>query len=249
MKHTTAILNTGLQYSGIEPLEESLNKFIRILPKITNSIDAILYVNRLHKDIRQCIEKGSSGQVIEILKKEIENLCFISELFFTNEIIESFRGGIYLYSCSSLVDAGICAYLSNPGWLTLLRTMGMASRKGGRFLRTFFIEVRKLDMAELIALEKIISCHLKCGVDVALLDQKKIPLQYMTHSNMAWLNNSILISATDQIQWDLDITQNKSNMSTAREKYNFFETNATYLFTNREINFLSFMLSEIFQKV
>jgi hypothetical protein len=220
----------GIQYypemQDTETLIGSLNNLISAEPHNAGFIDPKDFLSRLRREVSILEDNGTDGTV-GLLKNQIKEFCIMSELYFTQKTAEDLKGGSFLYSCSSLIDNGVAEYFSDAGWLLLLRGMRQAKREsGGEFMRVFFIDRRTLSGAELESLAQIVDAHLKSGVSVGFADDRMITGDARIKRNMALLGSKALISATDQIQWDLDFTRQPSDLTTSRDKYLFFVDSA-----------------------
>ena len=196
-------------------------------------IDAPAYLRMLRREVDRLEGDEENRHIVAWLKGQIKNFCITCEIYFTHQTSERLEGGHFLYACSGLLDHGPTTYLQDTGWLTLLRSMSQAQRRHeGHFLRVFFLEFGPLSRTDFMSIGEVIQRHLRHGVDVALMDQSAIPPDVRVKRNMAWLNGSLVMLATDQIQWDLEITHHQTAISSAREKHDFFVKHAVYTFSH-----------------
>lgn len=217
--------------------------------RMPGMIDAPAYLRMLRRKIEQFEQTKENHDNIAFLKEEIKNFCISSEIYFTNQISESLEGGHFLYACSGLLDHGPTSYLNDTGWLSLLQSMSQAQhRHDGHFLRVFFLEFGSLSQTDFESIEKVIERHLRHRVGVALMDQSAIPPDVQAKRNMAWLNGHLVLQATDQLQWDLEISHHKEAISSAREKHDFFVQNAVRTFSSKDYNQIVPILSDLFPR-
>lgn len=235
------------QSTIVDELVGCLEKFVCYLPERIGTHNVASYLSKLNSSLEILKKEEIDNDISTMLKKQIEHVCVVSEVLFTENISESSCNGCFLYSCSSLIDKGITEYLSSPGWLILLRAMKQSAKKnGGKFLRVFFIKIDQIKFSDLLPLEKIIILHLKNGIEVCLLEDDQLNSEYRQKRNMAWLNGKVLINATNQIDWDLDITKNTTDIDDAREKYNFFMKKSVFMFFPNKIHEVKEVLLDIF---
>ncbi len=221
----------GIQYypeiQSAETLIRGLNELVSSEPHSAGLIDPKEFLDRLRREISVLEDTGSEKLVIDLLKNQIRQFCIMSELYFTQRTAEDKRGGNFLYSCSSLIDTGVADYFSDSGWLLLLRGMRHAKREsGGDFMRIFFVDRRSLTRIEFESLAKIVDLHLESGVSVGFLEDRMVTGNARIKRNMALMGGKALITATDQIQWDLGFTKKPSDLMEFHEKHKFFVESA-----------------------
>lgn len=228
-------------------LLEVVDKFLRDTPNANHYLDVHSHLSNLRKEIAILEDIGDPDGVTDLLKKQIKDCCIISEDYFTGAVASTMGKGRFLYACSSLIDCGYTQYVTDPGWLLLLRRMGQAARfTRGEFIRVFFIELRPLLDAELTALTQIITRHLQQGIHVGLIEDSAIAGDSRIKRNMALLGHRILLHATDQVQWDLDITPYRQDLKDADEKHSHFLRNLLYRFTPKDSGQVATILRELF---
>ena len=210
-------------------------------------INAPDYLRMLRQTVSEFEHSAGAAEMVVRIKEEIKSFCISSESYFTRKTAEDKGGGDFLYACSSLIDRGYRAYLQDRGWQNLLWTMGqVAEQYGGHFARVFFVDFEPLHRRDFEALQEVITLHLQNRVKVALMDQTALPDEVRPKRNMAWLQGHLLLHATDQIQWDLDVSDHKTTISEAREKHDFFVTHAEQIFSLRDVNRVNPILADLF---
>jgi transcriptional regulator with XRE-family HTH domain len=164
-----------------------------------------------------------AGMLLSLIKQ----FCVLSEVYLTDQIAGSTDQPL-LYSCSALVDEGPGSYRNDPAWNVLLKEMGRAASQYDRHvLRVFFLDPVKMSQSsDYDDVAHVVQQHLRQGVNVALLDQRSVDISLLAKRNVAWIGGEVLLDATDQISWDLDVTRYRRSISDAREKLDHYLNSA-----------------------
>lgn len=157
------------------------------------------------------------------LIQQIKHLCITSEIIHTNLAANRKKQSLF-YSCSALVDTSPDDYLQDAEWRVLLNTMGRSKQKSNSaFSRVFFFPKLEFGLQEdATSIQKIINLHLEQGIDVYFVDQDDLSVDLQQKKNIACIGGEVLIDATDQQTWDLDITQRKGEIRIAQAKHETF---------------------------
>jgi hypothetical protein len=206
-----------------DALLEIVDKFLTSTPISTRYLDINGHLNSLRREICILQDAGDPDGAIQLLKAQVKDCCIVAENYFTGTLAQASRHGNFLYACSSLLDTGYVNYLQDKGWALLLRRMGQAAKITRRFvIRVFFIDLGPIRVTDFNALCDVLALHLRSGVHVGLIDEASIPSDVRVKRNMACIGNDILLHATDQLTWDLDITTSKVDIYDAQEKHRYF---------------------------
>lgn len=211
-------------------------------------IDPKKYLRVLRQKIILLEESGCDSNIINTLKAEIKNFCISSEIYLTMEASEQDEHD-FLYSCSSLVDYGITNYANDNGWQLLLSMMGqIASSTRIKFIRVFFVKNNiPITTEELETLEKIIKKHIRLHVSVGLLSHNELKGDVLIKRNMAIFGKNKILSATDQIQWDLGLDVGRDIIDNAIDKHNIFVEKSLVIFNYGDENIVLQKLKDIFK--
>jgi len=206
------------------------------------------YLSMLGRELAILRGERGNGAALEMLVDQIRTFCVSSEIYFTQRAAEASQGGTFLYSCSSLIDAGLERYIADSGWMMLLRSMGQAKRQfAGTYLRVFFVTrgMFATDLA-LRTLAQVIKAHLSVGVSVALVDADDLDHQTELKRNMAWIAGKTLLHATDQRQWDLEFKTDPASLRRARDQHHHFQKIALAVFKSGDEPLLLRRLRAVF---
>jgi hypothetical protein len=218
--HSVGALVTQEQ---IETTLSCIDKMVRTVPILDRYLDVESHLRHLRQELQVLEDVGDPEGVSTLLKGQIKNLCIVAEEFFTDRFSGDSKTGRFLYACSSLLDTGIQSYVADPGWMMLLRRMGrVAKRPNTTVTRIFFLRKATLLENELNQLSKVIEAHLAQNVSIGIVDQDLLPADMMLKRNMACIDGRVLLHATDQVQWDLDFTEDSRSIQDAASKHDGF---------------------------
>jgi hypothetical protein len=184
------------------------------------------YVRDLRADLKLLADRPEQGCIIEYIKKQIKEVCIMSEAHYASTLGGLAADEPFLFSCSSLIDAGVEAYVSDPHWQYLLFRFGSAFKVRGKVppLRIFFVNSETLWQTNLHHIDHIIRQHLACGINVKLVPDEAVVQAARDKRNMAIFGHKVLLHATDQVSWDLDLTVEMSALRAAKDKHFYFQS-------------------------
>lgn len=222
-----ALGNEKDQREDAAHLTETLSKLVVDGIDFLPGIDLRKYIAGLRKDLQRLKECGADGVIIEMLKSHIKQACILGEAHFAATLGGAEVGDSLLFSCSSLIDAGPHSYVGDPQWQFLLYKLksALASRTvGANPLRVFFVDKMVCRAENIAPLREIVQQHLESGVEVKFISDSEVGDDARDKRNMAWFGGKVLLQATDQVSWDLELSTERRTVAQARDKHAYFQS-------------------------
>lgn len=243
----------GDSASGGACLDSVIERFMKLAKDtlsgdVSLQLDVPSYLNSLRHELSLLRDEAGDTAAVAGVIGQIKHLCIMAEDYFTGQAIEAGGKLPFLYSCSSLIDHGISAYVRDSAWMRLLDAIGTMRRESGSsFLRVFFLDSRNTSTAQdALDLFEIVRRHLGNGISVAFVDVASAPLELLYKKNMAWIGGRKLLHTTDQIKWELELTNSAYDISEARDKHAELVRISKVIFTPEEIFAVAYVKASIF---
>ena len=204
----------------IDTTLQCIDKMVRTVPSLDKFLNVDTHLQHLRNELTILEEIGDPEGMAKLLKMQIKNLCILAEEYYTHKFLGDLKNGRFLYACSSLIDVGVQAYIDDPGWMMLLRRMGNVAKIPNTLVtRAFFLKKESLSAADIVIVASIIAAHLEQNISVGIVNQDELRAELLLKRNMACIDGRVLLHATDQVQWDLDFSDDLRVVSDAAEKH------------------------------